>query len=200
MHIFKEAFNRIKASFKSTFFWRLFGVVAMNRAWTKILIAIALSTAIFAAMFGVELINYPIPSLAKMNKTEGMLESVYLPLRDSSYRSKIRLMTGSGDSLQYTGSLDNNERDTLNLIKGEKILVLSRPYYKLWPPFYYQEFWQIETNGRVLYTLEKYRMNKENYYSSVLFYFKKFLGLIFLSVVVIFLACYRDAKYMNEQS
>lgn len=190
-------FNDVKAFvalIKSSLLWRVYFVFAMKRSWTKLLVAVALVLIFPVVMFGVSLLNWPLPSISNMDKTEGTLVSVYNPLKPNR-KASIRVSTISGEDLKYRGaSFDKAQTDTLRKNIGRAVLVRSNWFYDIAPPFYYRKYFRIEIDGRIIFDLGGSNYFNDSYYESERRIFWGFIIVIAISLFLVFFACFRDAR------
>ncbi|MGU5866733.1 hypothetical protein ACV1EB_19780, partial [Aeromonas caviae] len=66
---FRKQWRMTKARIQATWFWRVFGIRAMQKGWTKFLVAVAIMAGFWSVFFYVELLN-PILPLEQLTKNE----------------------------------------------------------------------------------------------------------------------------------
>jgi hypothetical protein len=93
----------IKSRVHATWFWRVFGVCAMKRLWTKFLVAVAIMAGFWGLYLGIDLLN-PILPLEQLEQTEGVLVRLYRPL-DSAHGSTMTIQTDDGAEIKFRGSI-----------------------------------------------------------------------------------------------
>jgi len=189
----RAKWRAFKTRIQATWFWRVFGVCAMKKLWTKFLVAVAIAGGWLSALFGLDLLNHPIPPLMEMSRTEGVLVHVYQPL-SSAHGSKIRIRTKNGVEITYRGSMFDNEKESLLGANGMRVVVWSMPYFEAWPPFYYESFWQVEWEGEVLLTEERTRAFRERNKPNTIYWFKFSLALVFFPLFIVMLTCRKEGS------
>jgi len=169
-------------------FWQIYGVCAMQRTWSKSLVAVAIVSGYWSITFTVELLN-PLPVLDKMDRTEGVLLSVYQPRRVNG--SSIRIRTADGKILSFRGTIF--DKKPLVATKGKLVTVWSQPTYRVWPPFYYQKFWYVEFQHHIVFDHVSFDPLATNWKIKVRnadYLFAKYLFLLMaFSLFVVFLRC-----------
>ncbi|RQM76282.1 hypothetical protein EHZ47_09525 [Aeromonas jandaei] len=186
---FRKQWRMTKARMQATWFWRVFGVRAMQKGWTKFLVAVAIMAGFWSGFFYVELLN-PILPLEQLTKNEGVLVQVYKPLR-TAHDSAIRILTDSGEEIAYRGSIYN--KAALLAAKGKRVTVWSQPYYKFWWPFYFEQAWQVQEGEQVLISYENTYKGLLRYRPSDEWLAKHLLILTILSLAIVALACHKGA-------
>ncbi|MCV3284410.1 hypothetical protein [Aeromonas veronii] len=184
---FRKQWRMTKARMQATWFWRVFGVRAMQKGWTKFLVAVAIMAGFWSVFFYVELLN-PILPLEQLTKNEGVLVQVYKPLR-TAHDSAIRILTDSGEEIAYRGSIYN--KAALLAAKGKRVTVWSQPYYKFWWPFYFEQAWQVQEGEQVLISYENTYKGLLRYRPSDEWLAKHLLILAILSLAIVALACHK---------
>lgn len=183
-----------KTRFQATWFWRVFGVCAMRKLWTKFLVAVAIMAGFWSLYFGVYLLN-PILPLNQLPQTKGVLVHVYQPLR-TVHDSKIRIRTDGGDEITYRGSLYDDAKTRLLAAKGKQVTVWSQPYYEVWLPFYYMRFWQVQEDDHVLVSYADLYQGKLRSRPGYAWLSKFLLALTTLSLAIVILACRKGEATM----
>ncbi|PJC94080.1 hypothetical protein CUC44_05095 [Aeromonas lusitana] len=176
-----------KVRFQSTWFWRVFGICAMQKGWTKFLVAVAIMAGFWSVVLYVELLNPALP-LEQLTKNEGVLVQVYKPLR-TAHDSAIRILTDSGEEIAYRGSIYN--KAALLAAKGKRVTVWSQPYYRFWWPFYFEQAWQVQEGEQVLISYENTYKGLLRYRSSDEWLAKHLLILTILSLAIVALVCHK---------
>ncbi|MDU7313223.1 MAG: hypothetical protein E7L31_17880 [Aeromonas sp.] len=54
---FRKQWRMTKARIQATWFWRVFGIRAMQKGWTKFLVAVAIMAGFWSVFFYVELLR-----------------------------------------------------------------------------------------------------------------------------------------------
>lgn len=173
-----------KTRVQATWFWRVFGVCAMKKLWTKFLVAAAIMAGFWSLYLGVDLSN-PILPLEKLNRTEGVLVYVYKPLRNV-YGAKIRIRTDAGEEITFRGTMRD---DAVLAMKDKRITVWSQPYYEVWPPFYYNRFWWVQDGDRVLLKDDTHWIGRSHARPMDIYLFKLTLILTISCSGIVTLAC-----------
>ncbi|MDO9226519.1 MAG: hypothetical protein Q8M09_06860 [Pseudomonadota bacterium] len=176
-----------KAHAQATWFWRVFGVCAMRKLWTKFLVAVAIYAGFWFLYIGVDLLN-PILPLEKLNRTEGALVHVYQPLRNV-YGAKVRIRTASGEEITYRGTMYDDAEALLLAMKGKQVTVWSQPYYEVWLPFYYNRFWRVQDGDRVLLKDDTHWIGRNHMRPTDIRLLKLSLALTISCVGIVILAC-----------
>lgn len=184
---FRKQWRMTKARMQATWFWRVFGVRAMQKGWTKFLVAVAIMAGFWSLFSYVQSLN-PVLPLEQLTKNEGLLVHVYQPLR-TAHGSTIRILTDSGKEIAYRGSLF--DITLLVAAKGKRVTVWSQPFYDLWWPFYYERVWQIQEGAQVLMSYESVYQSRQSNKSSHIWLAKRLLILALLSLVIVALACHK---------
>ncbi|MCF5864021.1 hypothetical protein K3H50_11810 [Aeromonas veronii] len=186
---FRKQWRMTKARMQATWFWRVFGVRAMQKGWTKFLVAVAIMAGFWCVFFCVELLN-PILPLEQLTKNEEVLVQVYKPLR-TAHDSAIRILTDSGEEIAYRGSIYN--KAALLAAKGKRVTVWSQLYYRFWWPFYFEQAWQVQEGEQVLISYENTYKGLLRYRPSDEWLAKHLLILTILSLAIVALACHKGA-------
>ena len=92
---FRKQWRMTKARIQATWFWRVFGVRAMQKGWTKFLVAVAIMAGFWSLFSYVQSLNPALP-LEQLTKNEGLIVHVYQPLR-TAHGSTIRILADSGE-------------------------------------------------------------------------------------------------------
>ncbi|WP_429195197.1 hypothetical protein [Aeromonas veronii] len=185
-----KQWRMMKVRFQSTWFWRVFGVRAMQKLWTKFLMAVAIMAGFWSVVLYVELLNPALP-LEQLTKNEGGLVQVYKPLR-TAHDSAIRILTDSGEEIAYRGSIYN--KAALLAAKGKRVTVWSQPYYRFWWPFYFEQAWQVQEGEQVLISYENTYKGLLRYRPSDEWLAKHLLILTILSLAIMALACHKGGQ------
>ncbi len=69
---FRKQWRMTKARIQATWFWRVFGVRAMQKWWTKFLVAVAIMAGFWSLFSYVQSLNPALP-LEQLTKNEGVL-------------------------------------------------------------------------------------------------------------------------------
>ncbi|WP_421195330.1 hypothetical protein [Aeromonas jandaei] len=186
---FRKQWRMTKARMQATWFWRVFGVRAMQKGWTKFLVAVAIMAGFWSLFSYVQSLN-PVLRLEQLTKNEGLLVHVYQPLR-TAHGSTIRIQTDSGEEIAYRGSIF--DITLLVAAKGKRVTVWSQPFYDLWWPFYYERVWQIQEGAQVLMSYESVYQSRKSNKSSHIWLAKHLLILTILSLAIVALACHKGA-------
>ncbi|MFB2871691.1 hypothetical protein [Aeromonas jandaei] len=186
---FRKQWPMTKARMQATWFWRVFGVRAMQKGWTKFLVAVAIMAGFWSLFSYVQSLN-PVLRLEQLTKNEGLLVHVYQPLR-TAHGSTIRIQTDSGEEIAYRGSIF--DITLLVAAKGKRVTVWSQPFYDLWWPFYYERVWQIQEGAQVLMSYESVYQSRKSNKSSHIWLAKHLLILTILSLAIVALACHKGA-------
>ncbi len=160
-----------KATVQATWFWRVYGIRAMKRKWTKYLLVFALFNTWMVIYGGIDRLT-PILELKQLHQEEGILLSVYSPKRQAA-GSKLVIRTNSGEKVTYLGSIYSEEK-SLDAVIGQKITVWSQPVYEAWYPPYYQCFWQVAQGEKILidyHNGEGRKYFRESYAAAVFFFY-----------------------------
>lgn len=180
----RKQWHLTKACLQATWCWRVFGINAMQRWWTKLLVAVAIIAGFWSLFFYVELLN-PVLPLEQLTKHEGELIKVSLPFR--VHNSSFRIRTNLSNEILYRASIYN--RDSFRASKGKRITVWSQTYYRLWWPFYFEQAWEVQQGDQFL-------MNYKGVYSSMLRFkpndewlAKYLMILTALSLAIVVLVC-----------
>ncbi|BCS47916.1 MULTISPECIES: hypothetical protein [Aeromonas] len=184
---FRKQWRMTKARIQATWFWRVFGVRAMQKGWTKFLVAVAIMAGFWSLFSYVQSLN-PVLPLEQLTKNEGLLVHVYQPLR-TAHGSTIRIQTDSGEEIAYRGSIF--DITLLVATKGKRVTVWSQPFYDLWWPFYYERVWQIQEGAQVLMSYESVYQSRKSNKSSHIWLAKHLLMLTILSLAIVALACHK---------
>lgn len=185
----REKWRMTKSRFQSTWFWRVFGVCAMKKLWTKFLVAVAIMAGFWSLFFYIDWLN-PVLPLEQLTRNEGVLVHVYQPLR-SAHGSKLRIQTDSGEEITYRGSI--YDKAGLLAAKGKRVAIWSQPYCELWLPFYYEHFWQVQEGEQVLVSYENSYKGRLRYRPDYAWLAKRLLVLTLLSLSIVILACRKQA-------
>lgn len=141
----RTKWGAVKAAIQATWFWRVYGVCAMKRTWTKFLIATALVSWYGVALHGGCLLT-PILQLEQMHREEGVLLSI-------GYSTKgldsLRIRLDTGDERLYRGSL-RGVKGQLEKYVGHPVTVWSQQIYEAWPPFIYEGFREMKQGNQLL--------------------------------------------------
>lgn len=186
----RKRWRMTKVRFQSTWFWRVFGICAMQKGWTKFLVAVAIMAGFWSLFSYVQSLNPTLP-LERLTKNEGVLVHVYQPLR-TAHGSTIRILTDSGEEIAYRGSIF--DKTLLIAAKGKRVTVWSQQFYDLWWPFYYERVWQIQEGAQVLMSYESVYQSRQSNQSSHIWLAKRLLILAILSLVIVALACYKGVS------
>ncbi|MFM5145584.1 hypothetical protein ACEUBB_12575 [Aeromonas rivipollensis] len=192
MEIFalRKQWRMTKVRFQSTWFWRVFGVRAMQKWWTKFLVAVAIMAGFWSLFSYVQSLNPALP-LERLTKNEGVLVHVYQPLR-TAHGSTIRILADSGEEIAYRGSIF--DITLLIAAKGKRVTVWSQQFYDLWWPFYYERVWQIQEGAQVLMSYESVYQSRQSNKSSHIWLAKRLLILAILSLAIVALACHKGVS------
>ncbi len=182
--------KNIQKRLKATWFWQIFGVCAMQKTWTKFLVAVALVALFPMAMSGLELLT-PIYRLDGMHKTDGVLLLAKQPARNI-YGSRVVIRKDNGEKAYYWGAIrGGREEDALKAALGKRITVWSQIQYDIRPPFVYEHFWHIqESGGTILIDYDTWYSGRLKGASSIdpaIFKFSLFM--FTLSLIVVAVAC-----------
>ncbi|MCX5877327.1 MAG: hypothetical protein NT087_13735 [Deltaproteobacteria bacterium] len=175
----------IKARLQATWFWQVFGVCAMQKTWTKFLVAAIIVSGYVVVMAGLELLT-PIYSLEEMNRTEGVLVVAQQPLRNI-YGSKVIIRKDDGEKAFYRGAIRDSEDIILKAAIGKQVTVWSQIEYSVRPPFVYERFWHIQEGEKILYDYDSWlpgRLFGRAQKSPALFKFSLFMFIVLLVIVV----------------
>jgi hypothetical protein len=187
----RERWNAFKKRVQATWFWRVFGICAMRKLWTKFLVAVAIAGFWLSALFGMDLLN-PAPLLEQLNRTQGVLVHVYQPIRNA-YGAKVRIRTETGEELTFRGDMFDDDKVRLLAAKEKRVTVWSMPFYEAWPPFYYERYCQIQEEERVLVGYERWRRGHLDMKPTAIKLLQISLTLVLLPVFIVILACRRGA-------
>jgi len=192
MEIFalRKQWRMTKAHIQATWFWRVFGIRAMQKGWTKFLVAVAIMAGFWSLFSYVQSLNPALP-LEQLTKNEGVLVHVYQPLR-TAHGSTIRILADSGEEIAYRGSIYNEA--ALLAAKGKRVTVWSQPFYDLLWPFYYERVWQIQEGTQVLMSYESVYQSRQSNKSSHIWLAKRLLILAILSLAIVALACHKGVS------
>jgi hypothetical protein len=185
--------QRFKARAQDTWFWQVFGVCAMRKLWTKFLVAVAIMAGFCSFYLGVDLLMNPILPLNQLNQTQGVLVHVYQPLRNA-HGAKIIIRTDTGDEITFRGTMYDEAKTLLLAMKGKRVTVWSQPYYEIWLSFYYDRFWQVQDEERVLVSYDGYWIGRQHRKPTDIKLFKFTLTLTLLSLGIVIVACRRSAR------
>lgn len=191
MTVLREQWRGLSNRVQSTWFWRVYGICAMQKLWTKFLVAVAIMAGFWGGYFGVALLN-PILPLHQLSQTQGVLVHVYQPPR-TVHGSKIRIRLDSGEEITFRGSMVDDARTQLQAAKGKRVTVWSQPYYELWLPLYYEKFWQVQEADHVLLSFANVYESRLRFRPTDVWLSKFMLALTILSLAIVTLACRRGA-------
>jgi hypothetical protein len=201
---FTGLWKTIQGRVQTTWFWRLFGVCAMQRLWTKFLVAVAIGAGFWGISLGVELLN-PILPLEELERTEGVLVRVYVPLK-TVHGSTVTIRTDEGRVIKFRGSMQQVEKkgfinkSALEQVVGQRIIVWHQDYFRLWPPFYYNRFWEVRhVKGDVHISYEGFWKGRNKFKPSDIRWLKRLLALTAACIAIVILACFRDAAKLHKQ-
>jgi len=188
----RARWRAFKTRIQAIWFWRVFGVCAMRKLWTKFLVAVAIAGCYLAAMFGLDLLT-PVLALEKMNRTEGVPVAVYggSSARHSSGASKIVIRTDTGEEKTFRGfSLDKDS--VVRLKKTSRLIVWSQVAYEAWPPFIHERFWRIQEGKEVLVSYGDLDARKQRHIDP--FWFQFSCALAILPLLIVVSTCRREAS------
>ena len=117
--------NAFKSAVQSTWLWRVYGVCAMKRPWSKLLIAVSLCSLLMVARVAPGLLT-PILELAQMDREEGVLMSASYHPRTQDF---ILVRLNTGEERSYRGSLGG-----IDSYIGKPVTVWSQQVYEGWLP------------------------------------------------------------------
>ena len=202
-YAFSVLWQTIKGRFQATWFWRVFGVCAMQRLWTKFLVAVAIGAGFWGLYLGVDLLN-PILPLERLERTEGVLVRVYVPLK-TVHGSTVTICTDEGRVIKFRGSMQKVEKkgfinkSALEQVVGQRIIVWHQDFFEVWPPFYYKRFWHVEDESGNAYVDHKnYWIGRHHMRPSAVRWFKRMLILTSACLAIVILACFRDAAKVHK--
>jgi len=192
----KEGWWSIKAWFHSTWFWRVFGICAMRKGYTKFAVAIVLMTGFWEIYTAVDLLNYPVKPREELTVTEGVLVAYTVPVR-SLHRQRIHIRKGNGEEITFWGSIYYSDR--FRGAKGKRVKVWSRKRIKAWFPFYYDEFMHVQQGNKVLA-----EYSRDTYQRLVSWEFKDRAVISFLTklngvcILIVLIGCRREILSRNK--
>lgn len=179
-----------KTRWQVTWFWRVFGINAMQKKWTKLLVWVAIVTGVSSLYLYVYFFN-PVLPLSQLTKREGILVHISQPLR-TAHKSAFQILTDSGEELTYRADLYN--KAAFHAVKGKRVTVWSQTYYSLWWPFYCERAREVQQGDQLL-------MNYLDLYKNTLHFRPRFewlakhlMILAALSLTIVTLSCYKDHR------
>lgn len=184
----------IKAYLQATWFWQVFGVCAMQKLWTKFLVATSLMSGIMAFMPGLELLT-PIYDLNEMNRTEGVLMKVAYKGK-TAYGKRIVIQNDAGKPVIFRGTI-YNDNPLLRAAIGKRVTVWSQIQYDLKRPFGYECFWHIQEGEKVLIDYDGQLANRLKARSSTNPALLKFFLFMFIVPLIIVLIVCRKGTCKN---
>lgn len=138
--------STFKRVVQATWFWRVYGICAMKRTWTKLLIAISLFSWIMIARTGPDLLT-PIIELNQMHRTEGVLLNVGF---NPKGHDSLRIKTDDGEKITYLGNTFGGAGIDLVKLVGQRITIWSQQVYEGWPPFVFEGYREVRQGDKVL--------------------------------------------------
>lgn len=183
----RAIWRAFKTRIQATWFWRVFGVCAMKKLWTKFMVAVSISGSYLIAFFGLELLN-PVLTLEQMNRTEGVLLSVHHTMQ-SRHWSKIVIQTDGGVILTFRGSMIFGEDIPLRNSIGRRITIWSQPHYQAVPPFFYEEFQHVRSGNSTLVDYGRVEGSLRLHGGGSPFWFKFSIALAIFPLLIVSLAC-----------
>jgi hypothetical protein len=170
--------SAFKANVQATWFWRVYGVCAMKRTWTKLLVAVSLSSCFLIVRAGPGLLT-PILELKQMNRHEGILINVFF---NPKGHNSLLIKTDNGEELSYPGgSLDAVTKAGDSV--GKRVTIWTQRVYDGWPPFIFEGVMEVKQKNKMLinYSVKK-RMESDAYDMSFIRFFL-YLGVFSLLMV-----------------
>ncbi len=182
----------IKAYLQATWFWQVLGVCAMQKLWTKFLVAVLIMAGIGAFRSSLELLT-PIYRLDEMNRTEGVLMKVASKGRNA-YKKRIIIRKDNGEQVIFRGTI-RSEHTLMKAAIGKQVAVWSQVQYDFIPPFLYERFWHIQEGEKILINYGGYfpvRLKVNSHFEPALLKF--FLFMFFVPLIIILIVCQRGTK------
>ncbi len=144
----RKKWNGFKANVQATWFWRVYGLCAMKRTWSKFLIAVSLFSFLMFVRVAPGLLT-PILELEQMRREEGLLLGVNFNPRG---HDTLRIKTDAGEERIYFfgNSTGVKARIELSNAAGQRVIVWSQRIYDGWPPFIYEGVMEVKQGSKML--------------------------------------------------
>lgn len=172
-----------KGRVQATWLWRVYGVCAMQRNWTQVMVALSVFSWYMVAMFGCGLLT-PILELDQMHRTEGVLLSVSYSSRG---KDTLRIRLDSGEERKYLGRVFR-ARDEVEKAIGQRIVVWSQQVYEAWPPFVYERWQEAKLHEKLLFDY-KDGASQKNARPTEIIFFKLYLFLATVPLLLVGWVC-----------
>jgi hypothetical protein len=182
----RTKWNALKATVRATWFWRVYGVCAMKRTWTKLLVAVSLCGLMVVARFGPGIFT-PVLDLEQMHRKEGLVIGASI---NPKGHNSLRIRTDAGEKRTYL-ALSYVGFERLHGAAGQRVTVWSQRVYDGWPPFVYEGLMEAKLGNTMLlnYKMATEESSRRDYIEIVRF----FLYLFTIPLLVVGWACRKGA-------
>jgi hypothetical protein len=186
----RTKWDAFKAVVQSTWFWRIYGVCAMKRSWTKLLVAISLFS-LMVVIVGGHSVWTPVLELGKMQRIEGVLVKVGYGRRHGTLLVQLE----SGEMRTYYGDL-HFKADKADACLNKQVTIWAQRIYEGWPPFIYDEFQEMKLDGEMMlgYNFERQQqIRTEN-----LIFYRYFFYIFVISILLVGVVC-RKGEFIQSK-